>query len=83
MTMQDWNLSEAKNKLSEVMNNALLLGPQVIHRRNDVVIMLSKQEYDRLMGHTSSFKEMLLSPPHDLGELEHVRDNSLMRDSGI
>jgi prevent-host-death family protein len=81
--MQDWNLSEAKNKFSEVVNNALLFGPQVIHRRNDTVIMLSKQEYDRLVGHTSSLKKMLLSPPHPLDELEHIRDDSLMRDIGL
>ena len=81
--MQDWNLSEAKNKLSEVVNNALLLGPQVIHRRQDTVIMLSKQEYDRLTGQTKTFKEMLLSPPHLLSDLDGVRDKSVMRDSGV
>jgi PHD/YefM family antitoxin component YafN of YafNO toxin-antitoxin module len=81
--MQDWNLSEAKNKLSEVVNNALLFGPQVIHRRHDTVIMLSKQEYERLKGETQSFKEVLCSPPHPICELDTIRDTTLMRDSGL
>lgn len=81
--MQDWNLSEAKNKLSEVVNNALLMGPQIIHRRQDMVIVLSKLEYDRLTGNTRTFKQMLLSPPHPLSDLGEIRDNSAMRDSGL
>ena len=36
-----WNLAEAKNRLTEVVNLALTEGPQTITRRNDTVVVVS------------------------------------------
>ena len=75
----DWQLAEAKNRLSEVVNRALTEGPQRIKRRGDRVVVLSEAEYDRLTGKHQSLVEFLLDGP-DLSDLDITRDESPMRD---
>lgn len=75
----NWQLAEAKNKLSEVVTRALTTGPQRIRRRNQTVIVLSEADYQRLTGERPSFKEYLLTGP-DLSELDLQRDESPLRD---
>lgn len=75
-----WQLAEAKNKLSEVVNRALEDGPQCIERRNDKVILLAKKDYDKLSGEKPSFKAFLLATDVDLASLDLSRDKSSMRD---
>lgn len=62
-----WKLAEAKNKLSEVVNKTLSEGPQEIHRRGDVVVVISKEELDRLdkKSEKPDFNQHLLSIPKD------------------
>lgn len=76
---KEWRLADAKNKLTEVVNMALI-EPQIINRRNDTVIVLSAEEYYRLLGNRKSFKSCLLSPPSSLEDLDFNRDKSTMRD---
>lgn len=38
------------------MNNALTVEPQIIHRRDDAVVVISQKEYEHLQGKTISFK---------------------------
>ena len=45
-----WNLAEAKNRLSEVVNLALTEGPQTITRRKDAVVVISAERYEELTG---------------------------------
>lgn len=63
-----WKLAEAKNKLSEVVNRTLSEGPQEIHRRNDVVIVIRKDEFNALAdaGKRPTLAEHLLSIPRDV-----------------
>ncbi len=75
----DWQLAEAKNRLSEVVNRALTEGPQHIRRRGDRVVVLSEAEYDRLTGKQQSLVEFLLDGP-ELSDLDITRDQSPMRD---
>ena len=75
-----WRLAEAKNRFSEVVNRALSEGPQTVSRRNDSVVILSQQEYDRLSGNRPGFKEFLLKHIAPLDDLELSRDKSPMRD---
>ena len=77
--MIEWKLAEAKNKLSEVVTRAIDEGPQRITRRDDVVIVLAEEEYERLIGKTKSFKEHLLSGP-DLSDLDLTRTKDYMRE---
>jgi prevent-host-death family protein len=45
-----WQLQEAKNKLSEVVDEALTNGPQIITKRGvDTVIVLSYAEYRKIL----------------------------------
>lgn len=47
--MRKWQLQEAKNKLSEVVDEAIHSGPQLITRRGvESAILLSYEEYRRL-----------------------------------
>ncbi len=75
----DWQLAEAKNKFSEVVNRALTEGPQRITRRGDVVVLLSEEEYKRLTGQRQTLVDYLRSGP-DLSELDITRDESPMRE---
>jgi prevent-host-death family protein len=74
-----WNLAEAKNRLSEVVNLAITEGPQTITRRNDTVVVLSAERYAELTGQRQSFKDFLMSGPSFEG-LDLERDGSPMRD---
>lgn len=74
-----WNLADAKNRLSEVVNLALTEGPQTITRRNDTVVLMSGEKYAELTGQRQSFKDFLMSGP-SLEGLDLERDKSAMRD---
>lgn len=74
-----WQLSEAKNKLSEVLNRVSSEGPQHISRRDERFVVISLDEYRALKGEKETFKDWLLSLP-DLSELDLERDKSPMRD---
>ncbi len=74
----DWQLAEAKNKLSEVVTRALTDGPQRISRRGQVVVVLAETEYRRLTGEPETLTDYLLTGP-DLSTLDLERDPSPMR----
>jgi len=75
----NWPLAEAKNKLSDVIERALKEGPQTITRRGaETVVVLSAQEYRRLMGSQRSFKNYLLEGP-SFEAIALERDTSLGR----
>lgn len=77
-----WNLADAKNKLSEVVNRALTEGPQTITRRKDAVVVVSAEEYARLTGKRQGFKDFLMSGP-SFEELDLERDKTPMRDAEL
>ena len=74
-----WNLADAKNRLSEVVNLALTKGPQTITRRKDTVVVISATEYEELIGKRQGFKDFLMSGPSFEG-LSLGRDKGPMRD---
>lgn len=74
-----WNLAEAKNRLTEVVNLALTEGPQTITRRNDTVVVVSAAAYAELTGKRQGFKDFLMTGP-SLEGLDLERDQSPMRD---
>jgi len=75
----DWQLAEAKNRLSEVVTLALTEGPQRIRRRDQAVVLVSAAEYERLVGTRPSFKQFLFEGP-GLHDLDLSRETSPMRD---
>jgi prevent-host-death family protein len=77
-----WNLAEAKNRLSEVVNLALTEGPQTITRRNDTVVVIAADTYAELTGQKPNFKEFLFQDV-GLDALDLTRDQSPSRDAKL
>ena len=77
--MTTWRLAEAKNRFSELVTRALTEGPQRVRRRQDEVVVIAAEEYEKLVGARPSFKAFLMQPV-GLDELDLERDRSLMRE---
>ncbi len=78
-----WQLQEAKQKFSELVDRALEEGPQIVTRHGEeVVVVLSKREYEKLGCTRPDFKSFLLSGP-DFEALELVRDRDLPREPDL
>ena len=75
----DWQLAEAKNRFSELFNQAIALGPQRVRRRKEAVIVLSEKDYEKLTGRRPSFKDYLIEG-ESLQDLDLTRDSSSGRD---
>lgn len=58
-----WNLADAKNRLSEVLDRAKREGPQTITRRGDAFVLLPADQYEQLTGKRPSFTDWLLQGP--------------------
>lgn len=79
--MQTWQLQEAKNKLSQVIDDALTEGPQLITRRGEeVVIVLAYPDYQRLTGGNESLYDFLRNSPLVGVDLDISRDDSPIPD---
>ena len=75
--MQSWQLQEAKNRLSAVVNAAIGGQPQQVTRRGEpVVVVIAAEDYERLrrLEKTSAlaFNEFLLDMPQDDGEFDRL-----------
>ena len=75
----EWKLAEAKNRFSELVNKALLEGPQLVSRREDRVVVISENEYQHLTGQKPNFIEFLLEGNLDLEGVDFKRDKSQPR----
>lgn len=74
-----WKLQDAKNRFSEVVNEALKSGPQIVTRRGiETAVVLSVEEYRRLARPEVALAEFLRSSPLRDVELDLERD----RDTG-
>lgn len=62
--MHTWQLQEAKSRFSEVVELTLKEGPQLVTRRGeDVAVIVSVRDYQRLSGQTPQLMECLLNAP--------------------
>lgn len=76
-----WQLQEAKNKFSQLVKEALAKSPQVITRHGEeVVVILSKEEYDRLKKSQTGLVEFFRQSPLVGVDLDLERDQSYPRD---
>ena len=77
---RQWQLQEAKARLSELVRSAATDGPQeiTVHGRT-AAVLLSKEDYDRLRDDKPSFVELIRSSPLVGVELDIRRDRSPMR----
>lgn len=75
-----WQIQEAKNKLSEVIDRALDQGPQIITRRGvEAVIVLSYPEYRKLLLTQSKLSDFFRESPLNGVTLDSRRDQSAWR----
>lgn len=77
-----WQLQEAKNKFSEVVEEALANGPQVITRRGvEAVIVLSYAEYRALLIMQKPLSAFFHDSPLAEEPLELTRSADGLRDA--
>ena len=72
-----WQVQEAKQKFSELVQRALDEGPQTVTRRGEeVVVVIAAAEYARLVTPRPTLKDFLLTGP-DLSalDLERIADH--------
>ncbi len=70
-----WQLQEAKNQFSLVVDNALTRGVQVITRHGEpAVVIISVAEYKKLRPRRKTLVQLLQSCPVKDLELDRVRD---------
>ena len=75
-----WQLQEAKNKFSEVVERALVHGVQIVTRRGKkTVVVMPFDEYEKLTGRRINLTQFLLTSPLAISELPIERDRSLPR----
>ncbi len=71
----NWQIQEAKNKLSEVKDNALKEGPQVITKHGkEVAVMISKDDYEQIKIKKCDLVEFFRNSPL-VGKVNIKRSN--------
>jgi prevent-host-death family protein len=76
-----WQLQEAKNKLSKVVEEARKSGPQVITvRGRETAVVLSIEEYRQLTGHEDTLLEFFQRSPLRGVDLDITRERDFGRD---
>ena len=79
--MRIWQLQEAKNKFSEVVEEALKDGPQVITRRGvETAVVLSFEDYRRILLGRKKLSVFFRESPLSGLDLNLTRDKSPARD---
>jgi antitoxin Phd len=77
-----WQLQEAKNKFSEVVEEALHHGPQVITKRGvETAIVLSYAEYRKMLLNQQKLSDFFRESPLVGMDLDLTRDTSPPRDN--
>ena len=75
-----WQLQEAKNKFSEVVDEAIKQGPQIITKRGvETVIVLSYAEYRKVMLNQKRLSDFFRESPLAEVDLDLKRDRSGLR----
>lgn len=70
-----WQLQEAKNKFSEVVNRAIDEGPQEITRRGEsAVIVLSIDDYKKMSKKNGTIVDFFKNSPLADLDLKRIKD---------
>lgn len=76
-----WQLQQAKGQLSQVVNEALSDGPQIITRHGvETAVLLSYDDYKRLRPPEGDLVEFFSHSPFREHELDFERSRDLGRD---
>ena len=75
-----WQIQQAKQRLSEVLERATKEGPQIVTRHGkEVAVVVGIDEYKRLLARRLDFKRFLLEGP-PLAELHLERSKEPPRE---
>lgn len=78
---QIWQLQEAKNKFSQVVEKAIQNGPQVVTKHGvEVVVVLSYAEYRKMATVQKKLSTFFRESPLVGVDLDLTRDKSDVRD---
>jgi prevent-host-death family protein len=76
-----WQLQDAKNRLSEVVDEAEKTGPQLITRRGrEAAVVLSYAQYESLVQSKEPLVDLLRRAPRISGGLDVERSRDTGRD---
>ncbi|MHB2020976.1 MAG: type II toxin-antitoxin system Phd/YefM family antitoxin [Candidatus Xenobia bacterium] len=80
----EWPLQDAKNRLSELVKDALDKGPQTITRRGKpLVVVVSMDEFRRLTARTDTLTAFFRKSPLARVRLDLERDRDTGRDVSL
>jgi len=78
--IQSWQLQEAENRLSQVIEDAINVGPQLITRRGtEIAIVLSYTEDQKIIASKPKLSTFFQESPLADMELALNRDTSAVR----
>ena len=81
MTQRYWQLQEAKNKFSQVVDEALAHGPQVVTRHGvETVVIISYDEFRKRRVSQQTLSQFFLESPLADSEIDLERDKSMSRE---
>ena len=84
MTDNIWQLQDAKNRFSELINKALDEGPQIVTRRGEeVVVIVSSKAYRKTIKTQTNLLDFFRQSPLVGAELDLARDRSFPREDQI
>lgn len=76
-----WQLQEAKNKFSQLVEKAQYEGPQFVTRHGkETVVVISVEEYQKIVKPKSNLFNFIQSSPLSKVSLIIERDKSMARD---
>lgn len=79
--METWQLQDAKNRFSEVVNKALRNGPQVVTRRGKkTVVILSVEQYRKLVRPKTNIVDFFQKSPLRDVDMDLTRKKDLSRE---
>jgi antitoxin Phd len=81
MKNNTWQIQSAKNRLSEVIKEAVKGKPQLITKNGEpVAYIININTYNKKILNRTSKKETLLNRPHKEIDLDLIRDKDTGRD---
>lgn len=84
MIENHWQIQEAKNKFSSLVDTAQIKGPQIVTRHGkEAVVVLSIEDYKKLTKPEVSLIEFFKNSPLTNHNLDLERDKSLPREVDI
>ena len=79
--MEQWQLQDAKNRFSEIVNKALRDGPQVVTRRGKkTVVIMSVEQYQILVRPKVNIVDFFQESPLRGEDLDLTRNKDSIRE---